>query len=51
MPEPQRQAILNSDRLHGQFSDNERSTLNNLLAVEPYIPVERSPSDTVNSGK
>jgi hypothetical protein len=51
MPDPQRQAILSSDRFHSQFNDNERSTLNNLLAVEPYIPVEQHPSDTVNSGK
>jgi hypothetical protein len=51
MPEPQRQAIVNSDRFHSQFNDSERSTLNNLLAVEPYIPVEQHPSDTVNSGK
>lgn len=42
MPQPQRQAILSSDRFRGQFSDQERSTLSNLLSVEPYIPVQRS---------
>ena len=36
MPPDQRQAILNSDRFRGQFSESERSTLANLLAVEPY---------------
>jgi hypothetical protein len=41
MPPPQRQAILNSDRLRGQFSEQERSTLSGLLAVEPYLPVQR----------
>lgn len=40
MPLPQRQAILNSDRFRGQFSEQERSTLTGLLAVEPYLPVE-----------
>jgi hypothetical protein len=43
MPEPQRQSILTSDRLRGEFSDYERSTLTNLLAVEPYIPVQAPP--------
>ncbi len=41
MPVPQRQAILSSDRFRSQFSDQERGTLSGLLAVEPYIPVER----------
>jgi hypothetical protein len=40
MPQPQRQTILNSPRFRGQFSDQERGTLSNLLAVEPYIPVQ-----------
>jgi hypothetical protein len=40
MPPPQRQAILNSDRFRGQFSDQERSSLSNLLRLEPYLPVE-----------
>jgi len=50
MPEPQRQAILNSDRFRGQFSDQERNTLSNLLAVEPYLPVEH-PNDGPAYGK
>ncbi len=50
MPQPQRQAILGSDRFRSQFSDQERGTLSSLLAVEPYIPVER-PNDTPASGK
>jgi len=41
MPQDQRQAFLNSDRFRGQFSDTERNTLSNLLAVEPYLPVQR----------
>lgn len=50
MPQPQRQAILDSDRFRGQFSDQERSTLSNLLAVEPYLPVRR-PNDGTTYGK
>ena len=50
MPQPQRQAILNSDRFRGQFSDQERSTLSSLLAVEPYLPVQR-PNDGPSYGK
>ncbi|MDQ2832793.1 MAG: DUF3106 domain-containing protein [Acidobacteriota bacterium] len=50
MPQPQRQAILSSDRLRGQFSDQERNTLSNLLAVEPYLPVQR-PNDGPTYGK
>jgi len=42
MPQPQRQEILNSDRFRGQFSDQERNTLSDLLAVEPYLPVRRA---------
>lgn len=50
MPEPQRQAILSSDRFKSQFSDQERGTLSNLLSVEPYLPVQK-PSDGVEAGK
>src|SRR5215469_14328302 len=50
MPQPQRQAILNSDRFRSQFSDQERGTISNLLAVEPYLPVQKS-SDGVEAGK
>jgi Protein of unknown function (DUF3106) len=41
MPASQRQAMLNSDSFHSQFSDTERGTLSNLLAVEPLLPVQR----------
>jgi hypothetical protein len=44
MPPSQRQAMLNSDSFRGQFSDTERGTLSNLLAVEPLIPAQR-PND------
>lgn len=50
LPPPQRQALLNSDRFRGQFSDQERSTLSNLLAVEPYIPAPR-PGDAPPFGR
>ncbi len=50
MPEPQRQALMSSDRFRTQFSDEERSTLNNLLAVEPYIPVKK-PNDPQEFGR
>jgi hypothetical protein len=50
MPQPQRQAILNSDRFRGQFSDQERNTLSSLLAVEPYLPVQR-PNEGPSYGK
>jgi Protein of unknown function (DUF3106) len=50
MPQPQRQEILNSDRFRGQFSDQERNALSGLLAVEPYLPVER-PNDAPSFGK
>lgn len=50
MPEPQRQAILNSDRFRSQFSDEERGTISSLLAVEPYLPVQK-PGDGVEAGK
>jgi hypothetical protein len=50
MPEPQRQSILNSDRFRSQFSDQERGTISNLLAVEPYLPVQK-PNDNPEFGK
>lgn len=50
MPQPQRQAILGSDRFRGQFSDQERNTISNLLAVEPYLPVQHS-NDGPSFGK
>ncbi len=50
IPQPQRQGILSSDRFREQFSDQERETLSNLLAVEPYLPVPR-PNDGPAYGK
>lgn len=50
MPEPQRQAMMNSDRFRGQFSDQERNALSNLLAVEPYLPVQHA-NDGPSFGK
>ena len=41
MPASQRQTMLNSDSFRSQFSDTERGTLSNLLAVEPLLPVQR----------
>ena len=50
MPPAQQQAILASDRFRGQFSDQERGTLTSLLAVEPYLPVQR-PNENTEMGK
>jgi hypothetical protein len=50
MPQPQRQAIMSQDRFRSQFSDQERNTLSNLLAVEPYLPVQH-PNDGTTFGK
>jgi len=41
MPASQRQMTLNSDSFRSQFSESERGTLFNLLAVEPLLPVQR----------
>ncbi len=38
MPPEQRNAILNSPQYRQQFSDQERGTLGNLLAVGPLLP-------------
>ena len=38
MPVPQRNAMLNSPQYRQQFSDEERGTLGNLLAVSPLLP-------------
>lgn len=38
LPSEQRAAALSSDRFRGQFSDTQRSTLNNLLRIEPMLP-------------
>jgi hypothetical protein len=50
MPQPQREAIMNQDRFRSQFSDQERSTLSGLLAVEPYLPVQH-PNNGPSFGK
>jgi Protein of unknown function (DUF3106) len=42
MPPSQRQATMDSESFRSQFSDNERGTLSNLLAVEPLLPAPKS---------
>ncbi len=44
LPEGQRQNYLNSPQFRGQFSDHERGTLNNLLEVSPYLPIQQRPT-------
>jgi hypothetical protein len=41
MPPSQRQEVLNSERFRGQFSDQERGTLSDLLTVAPWLPRQR----------
>jgi hypothetical protein len=50
MPPQQRQALMNTDRFRGQFSEQERNTLSGLLAFEPYVPVQH-PNDGTSIGK
>lgn len=38
MPPQQRQQVIDSPAMRGQFSDQERSMLSTLLTVEPYSP-------------
>ena len=38
LPPQQRNQILNSPEYHQQFTDEERGTLGNLLAVSPILP-------------
>lgn len=38
LPPDQRRSALNSDRIRSSFSDGERSTLSNLVTIEPYLP-------------
>jgi hypothetical protein len=38
MPPNQRQAYMNSEWYRGEFNEQERSTLSNLIAVEPLLP-------------
>lgn len=42
MPPEQRQAVIESERFRGQFTDSERSTLGTLLAGEPYTTSQAS---------
>ncbi len=42
MPPAQRDAYLNSPDIRSQFSDQERSALNSLMAVEPYLPARNA---------
>jgi hypothetical protein len=41
MPVPERNALLNSPQFRQQFTDEERGTLGNLLAVGPLLPPSR----------
>lgn len=45
LPPEQRDSALNSERYRGQFNDVQRSTLENLLRVEPLMAPMLSPSD------
>lgn len=42
MPEGERQQYMNSPAFRSQYNDQERSTLNNLMSVEPYLPGKRT---------
>jgi Protein of unknown function (DUF3106) len=45
LPPEQRMAALNSDpRFRNQFNDAQRSTLNNLLRIEPMLPPPENPA-------
>ena len=44
MPPEQRQTELNSDQFMGQFSEQERGVLHNLLTVETYLPAPEATS-------
>lgn len=44
MPPAERESVLHSEQFQGQFSAQERGTLSDLLAVEPYLPVPRRPN-------
>ena len=41
MPEAQRQQYVNSPAYRSQYNDQERTTINNLMTVEPYLPGKR----------
>jgi len=44
LPPNQRQSVLSSDRIRSSFTDGERSTLSNLVTIEPYLPPPASSS-------
>jgi hypothetical protein len=48
MPPDQRNAYLNSPEIRSQFNDQERSTLSNLMEVEPYLPPQPHPPNGPN---
>ncbi|MEO8736539.1 MAG: DUF3106 domain-containing protein [Edaphobacter sp.] len=50
IPPEQRQSVLNSESFREQFSDQERGTLSDLIAVEPYLPAPR-PNAAAQPGK
>lgn len=51
-PPEQRQAMMNSSQFRAQFTPQERSILGNILAVEPYRPMNGStgPNDGIQTG-
>ena len=49
LPPEQRNAYLNSPQYRGQFNDQERSTMGNLLAVSPLLP-QSSPAGAQQGG-
>lgn len=51
LPPEQRQAILASSQFKGQFSDQERQILGNLMSVEPYMPLDRPGNNIEYGGK
>jgi len=44
LPDPQRQAYLNSPAMRSQFTEQERAVLNNLFVVAPYLPPPPAPA-------
>ena len=38
LPPEQRHAAANSDQIRANFTEQERSTLSNLVTIEPYLP-------------
>lgn len=44
MPDAERQQYLNSPQVRGQLNDQERGALNNLISVNPYLPIAPPPA-------